>query len=112
MLRIREEELLSTQAVGPDGLLPRIRENPIDEGLSRLRLHFGMLGRIDQDNAVLVEQAVIAFDEDLEVSLILKADPCPAIGHDISAHSDAGVERGAHARPRLAIPGPADPGDR
>ena len=59
---------------------------------------------IDQDDAVLIEQTVVPFDEDGVIAFIPEADPRAAVGQRISPHFHRGIERGSHARSHLAIP--------
>ena len=47
---------------------PSGRDQPVDEFLAQLLLHVRVLGRIDQHDAVLVEQALVALDHDVEVA--------------------------------------------
>ena len=58
----------------------------VDEGLAEIPLHLGMLLGIDQDDAILVEQPPVAFDQDLEIAAILEGDPGAAISQDIGVH--------------------------
>ncbi len=61
---VGEEQLLAADLVVGDRLLPVARDQPVDEGLPLRDLHIGMLGRIDQHHAVLVEQPLVALDQD------------------------------------------------
>ena len=66
-----------------DRLLPLRRHQPVDERLAELLLHVRMLGRIHQDDAVLVEQPVVALDHDVEVAAVLERQPGAAVGQHI-----------------------------
>ena len=67
-------------------------------------LHVRMLRRIHEDHAVLVEQPLVALDEDLEVAAVLERQPRAAVGEHVGVHRRGGVERRAHARAGLAVP--------
>ena len=58
-----------------------------------------MLGRVDQDDAILVEQPLVALDHDLVVALVLEADPGGAVGQRIGAHAHRGIQRGPMPEP-------------
>src|SRR3546814_6510530 len=104
---VREEELLAVLLIAGDRRLPLVGEHPVDEGLAEVGLHAGTLFRADLNDAVLVEQALVALDGDLEVALVAEGDPGGAVGQRVGAHADGGVEGGAHARAGLAVPGAA-----
>jgi len=53
---VREKELLTVDFVARDCRLALGANQPIDEGLAFFGLYVGMLGGIDQDNAILVEE--------------------------------------------------------
>ena len=74
-LAVGEEQLQAVHLVGRDGVLAVLRQNPIDEGLTFGLLDLGAFLRIDQDDAVLVEQLLVAFDVDFVIALVLEADP-------------------------------------
>src|SRR5262245_62672930 len=65
-----------------------------------------MLGRIDENDAVLIEELLVALDRDLVVAAVLEARPCGPVGEDVGAHADGGIDGGAHAGAGLAIPAP------
>ena len=50
------EQLLAVNLVIGDYLLAFVGNEPVDELLAKLLLHMRMLGRINQDDTVLVEQ--------------------------------------------------------
>src|SRR5262249_18411811 len=66
LVRVGVEKLLAIDLVVGDGLLTLRRDHPVDKRLSEFVLDVGVLGGIDQDDAVLVEQALVAFDQDRE----------------------------------------------
>src|SRR3989337_1716174 len=101
---IGKEERLAVDLVAGDGRLAFGADQPIDEGLPLLGLHLRMFGRIDQDDAILVEQLGVSFDQDLEIVLVGKAQPGAAIGEGVGPFANRRVERGAHAGARLEIP--------
>src|SRR5262245_4972399 len=101
---IGEELLLAVDLEGPDRPLAFCRQHPIDEGLTLDLLHSGMLARIDEDDAILVEELVVALDRDLVVAAILEARPCGAVGEHVGAHADGSVDGRAHAGAGLPIP--------
>src|SRR5258708_2355312 len=80
---VGEEQLLAVDLVVGDRLLALGRDEPVDEGLAQLVLHVRMLCRIHQDDAVLVEQLVVAFDRDGEVAAVLEREPGAAIGERV-----------------------------
>ena len=59
---IWKEELLPINLVACDGSLPFWTDEPIDEGLALLSLHIRVFRWIYEDDAILVEQLVVAFD--------------------------------------------------
>ena len=70
-----------------------------------------MLGGVHQHHTVLVEEALVALDDDAEVAAILEREPRTSIGEDVRVHRRGGVERRAHAGSRLAVPRPLLRGD-
>src|SRR3954468_19570180 len=70
--RVGENELPAPDLVAGDGLLPPRRDQPVDEGLPVPRLHVRMLDRIDQHDAVLVEQPLVAFRQDGKLAAVLE----------------------------------------
>src|SRR5690242_13513134 len=77
---VREKQLLAVDLVAPDRHLPLGRNDPIDESLPRLALHMRVALGVHQHDAVLVEQAPVALDRDLEVPPVLEREPRAAIG--------------------------------
>src|SRR5262249_10210058 len=61
---VGEEERLATHLLARDGALALGRHQPVDEGLAPLLLDAGMLGRVHQHHAVLVEQPLVALHDD------------------------------------------------
>src|SRR5688572_21279917 len=102
---IREKKLLAADLVRGDGLLSFARNDPVDESLPHLALHREVLRRIDQDDAVLVEQALVSLQDHGQRRGILEGEPGAAIGEDIGVESRRRVERGSHARSGFAVPG-------
>src|SRR5690606_14081647 len=82
---VREEELLPLDLVICNGLLPLLGEDPVDELLAVLLLHVRVLLRVDENDAVLVEQSLVALDCDLQLLLVLERDPGAAVGQHIGA---------------------------
>src|SRR5215467_4260543 len=102
---IGEKQLLPVDLVIRDRLLPFGRNEPVDEGLAEVLLHIGMLFGIDQHDAVLVEQALVAGHQDLEIAAVLEREPGAAVGEHIGVGGGRGVERRAHALADLLVPG-------
>ena len=63
-----------------------------------------MLGRIDEHHAVLVVEALVAFDEDREIAAVLEREPRAAVGEHVRVHRRRRVERRPHALAGVAIP--------
>src|SRR5262249_26826188 len=63
------EQLLAVNLVIGDCLLAFVRDEPVDELLAKLLLHMRMLGGVNQDDTVLVEQPSVALHRDDEVGL-------------------------------------------
>src|SRR5687767_5144759 len=72
---VREEQPLAADLVVGNRLLPFRRDDPVDEGLPHLLLDVPVPVRIHQDDAVLVEQPLVAFDEDRELASVLEREP-------------------------------------
>jgi len=66
------EHLLAVNLVIGDCLLAFVRNEPVDELLAKLPLHMRMLGRVNQDDTVLVEQPFVALHREDEVGLVLE----------------------------------------
>ena len=73
-------------------------------GVQTCALPIFVLGRIDQDDAILVEELGVSFDQNLKIALIGEVQPSAAIGQRIGPLADGGVEGRAHARSRFEIP--------
>src|SRR5690625_2084472 len=104
LIGVRIEELLTVQLVGADRSLPFLGNQPVDEGLALLGLDVLVALGIDQDHAILVEEAVIAFDQNLQVTAVLKSDPGAAIGQGIGRHLRSRVKSRPHAGAGLSVP--------
>src|SRR2546423_4125560 len=78
--RVREEQLLPADLVVSDGLLSFGRDKPVDELLPGCRLYMRTLRGIHQHDAILIEQPLVAFDQDRQIALVLEIDPGTAIG--------------------------------
>src|SRR5262249_38297586 len=63
------EQLLTVNLVIGDCLLAFVRNEPVDELLAKLLLHMRMLGRVNQDDTILVEQQFVPLHRDDEVGL-------------------------------------------
>src|SRR5262250_2612667 len=81
--RVREEKLLAVDLVTRDHRLPARRDEPVDELLAEVLLDVRMFFRIDEHHAVLVEQALVALDHDLEIATVLEREPCSPVGEDV-----------------------------
>ena len=77
---VGKEQLLAPDRVIGDGLLAVPRDDPVDEGLPVFFFHMRKFFRIQQNDSVLVEKPVVAFDGDCEVAAALERDPGAAIG--------------------------------
>src|SRR5262249_49325365 len=100
------EHLLAVNLVIGDCLLAFVRNEPVDELLAKLLLHMRMLGRINQDDTVLVEQQFVALYRYDEVGLVLERNPSAAVRHHIGSAGCCYVERGTHALPDRFVPRP------
>src|SRR5215472_8856118 len=69
---VGEEQFLPVDLVVRDRLLTLGRDEPVDEGLAERLLHVRMLFGIDQHDAVLVEQALVAGDAQVEIAAVLE----------------------------------------
>src|SRR5215468_3288403 len=101
---VRKEELLAADLVFGDGLLAGGGDDPVDERVAEIDLRFRMLRRVDEHDPVLIEQLLIPFDEDGEVTAILEGEPRAAIGEDVGTHRGRGVQRRPHPRPGFLVP--------
>src|SRR5690625_4997555 len=104
LLGVGIEELLAVELIGADGFLPFLGNQPVDEGLAFLRLDVLVTLRIHQDHAILVEEAVVSFDQDLQVAAVLEADPGAAISERVRGHLSRGVQGWTHPGAGFTIP--------
>src|SRR5215469_9996916 len=105
---IREEELLAADLVVGDRLLTLARGQPFDEAHAERLFYMRMLRRVDQHDAILIEEPLVALDEDLQILPVLEGEPGAAIGEEIGVHRRRRVERRSHAGAGLAIPAARD----
>src|SRR5215510_11754003 len=63
-----------------------------------------VLGGIHEYYVILVEQALIALNDDVKSTAVLEREPGAAIGKHIGVGSGGGVERKPHALTGLLIP--------
>src|SRR5689334_18342390 len=89
---IRIEQLLAVDLIAGNVFLALRGDQVIDELLAEILLHIRMLGRVHQDHAILVEQALVAFDLDDEIALVLEGNPRPAVGQSVGAHAGGRIE--------------------
>src|SRR5262249_9528700 len=68
-------------------------------------LYVWMLFGIDQHDAVLVEQALVAGHEDVEIAAVLEREPGAAAGENAGVGSGRGVERSAPGWADTLVPG-------
>src|SRR5262249_32158846 len=94
--RIGHEELLALDLVTRDRVLALSRNQPIDEGFAQGPFHMWVLGGVHQYHVILVEQSLVALNEDVKFATVLKRDPGAAIGKRISVGSGGDVKRGLH----------------
>src|SRR5574337_389904 len=104
-LGVRKEQLLPVDLVVGVGPLTVGGHDPVDELQAQLLLHVGELGRIHQDDAVLVEEALVPFHQDGEVSPVLEGQPGAPVGQDVGAEGGGGVAGWAHAGAGVLVPG-------
>src|SRR6476659_3137478 len=78
------EELLAADLKVGNRALPLRGYQPVNELLSKVRLHMRVLAGVYQHHAILIEKALVAFDEDGEIAVVLEGKPSPAVGKDIS----------------------------
>jgi hypothetical protein len=72
---VRKEQLLAIDLVVGNGLLAVRRHQPIDELPTETLLHVGVLGWVHQDDAVLVEQVLVALHKDFKIAPVPETDP-------------------------------------
>src|SRR5258708_19801736 len=59
---------------------------------------------IDQHDAVLIEETLVALHEDREIAAVLEAEPGATVSQRIALDPRRGVESGAHAGAGVAVP--------
>src|SRR5262245_36116534 len=106
-IKIGDEKLLALDSVSRDRVLTLPRSQPIDEGLAQVLLHMRVLGGVNQYRVILVEQSLVALNEDIKFAAVLEREPGAAIGKHISVGSGGGLERGPHAPADLFAPNPS-----
>src|SRR5687767_15397933 len=70
--RIRKEELLAADPVGANRILPFAGNDPVDERPAHFALHAQVFRRVDEDDAVMVVQALVALDQNRELAAVLE----------------------------------------
>ncbi len=96
--------MLAVDLIGGNGRLALGGHQPVDKALAEFLLYGGMFLRVHEDNAVLIEQALIAFYRDDEIAGVLERKPGAPVGNHIGLHRARRIESGTHALPDLAIP--------
>src|SRR6266496_2748905 len=102
---VRIEQLRAADLVIGNGSLAFRRDEPVDEGLAKLLFYVRMLFGIYQHHAVLIEQALVAGDEDVEIAAVLERQPRAAVGQHIGIGGGRGIERRAHPLADFLVPG-------
>jgi hypothetical protein len=69
---VPEEELLAVDLVARDRVLAVARQHPVGERLREVFLHVPVLGGIDDDHAVLVEETLVALTRMASLPRFLK----------------------------------------
>src|SRR3974390_275582 len=77
---------------------------PVDELLAQLLLHLRMLGGIDHYDAVLIEHALVALDQDFQFPLVCKVGPCGAVGQHVAVSRNRHLDRLIHTLARPKVP--------
>src|SRR5215204_2974629 len=103
-LRVGEEELLAVDLEACNRGLPLRARDPVDERLSEVVLHIRVLGRVHQDDPILVQQALIALDYDGQVAPVLEGEPRASIGEQVGVAGRSHVQGCSHSLADLAIP--------
>ena len=67
---IGKEQLLAVDPVAGDRRLALRRDQPVDEGLSQFLPYRRMLLRVYQKDAILVEQPLVAFNDNVEIAAV------------------------------------------
>src|ERR1019366_4507903 len=97
LLGIGKKQLLAVDLVARDGRLTFRRDKPVDECLAQFLLHGRIFFGVHQHDAVLIEQPLVALDDNFEIAAVLERYPGAAVGENIGAHRPRGIERGPHA---------------
>ena len=74
---IGDEQPLAFDLVTRDRVLALSRNQPIDEGLAQVRLHMRVLGGVNQYHGILVEQPLVALNEDFKFATFLNESQVP-----------------------------------
>src|SRR4029078_6750889 len=72
--------------------------------LAKLFFYMQMLLRVDQHDAVLIEQALIALHCDNKIAFIFEREPGSAVRQNIGIGRRSGIKRCAHALPYVFVP--------
>src|SRR4029453_10418719 len=91
LVSVGKEKLLSVDFLSADRFLPFARDEPVNEGLAQILLHVWVVGRIDQDYAVLIEEALVTLHRDLQIGLVLERNPGAPVGQHVGAHGPGRV---------------------
>ena len=76
---IGKEQLFAANLVGGDRLLAGRRDDPVDELLAGFLLYLRMPGRIDQHDAILIEEALVTLHKNGELLAVLERKPSAAV---------------------------------
>src|SRR4051812_38558115 len=90
-----KEQLLAPDPITGDDALPGRRHDPVGELLRQGLFDMRMSGRIDDDHAVLVEQAAVAFDQHRQLAAVLETEPGAAVGQHVGVAGRGDVQCGA-----------------
>src|SRR5262245_24373389 len=63
-----------------------------------------MLLRVHQHHAILVEESLVALDEDRKIALVLEREPRTPIREDVGVHRPRAIKRRSHPLAGVAIP--------
>lgn len=83
VVSVRIEKLLAVDLVSGDDPLPFRRNQKVDELLAEVFLDARAFRRVHQHDAVLIKEALVAFDSDDKVTAILKREPSATIGQHV-----------------------------
>ena len=107
-LGVGEEELLAFKLEAGDGLLGIGADPPVDELLGGFLLDLRALGGVDNHDAVLVQEGLVAFDEDLQGRIALGGgivlDVGAAVGHGVAVFFGGDADGGHHALAGVNVP--------